>query len=57
MFSDGWSKEVDELARHVLAPAPSADRFDLDWPRALAVELFAIEPGSYFVSWLELSRR
>ncbi|XP_011559939.3 uncharacterized protein LOC105390349 [Plutella xylostella] len=57
VFSDGWSKEVDELARHVLAPAPSADRFDLDWPRALAVELFAIEPGSYFVSWLELSRR
>ncbi|XP_034840103.1 uncharacterized protein [Maniola hyperantus] len=57
VFSEGWSKEVDLLARHVLAPPPSADRFDLDWPRSLSVELLAFEHGSYYITWLELSRR
>ncbi|XP_072943885.1 uncharacterized protein [Epargyreus clarus] len=57
VFSEGWSKEVDQLARHVLAPAPSPDRFDLDWPRSLSVELIAVESGSYYITWLELSRR
>lgn len=57
VFSAGWAKEVDPLTRHVLAPPPSPDQFDLDWPRALSVELIAVEPGSYFVTWLELSRR
>ncbi|KOB64833.1 Low density lipoprotein receptor-related protein-like protein [Operophtera brumata] len=57
IFSDGWTKVLDPLARHVFAPAPSPDRFDLDWPRSLAIELIASESGSYYVSWLELSRR
>ncbi|XP_050664549.1 uncharacterized protein LOC126965122 [Leptidea sinapis] len=57
IFSDGWVKEVDPLAKHVLARPPSADRFDLDWPRSLTIELIAIESGSYYITWLELSRR
>lgn len=57
IFSDGWSKEVEPLARHVLAPPPSPDHFDLDWPRSLSVELLAEESGSYYITWLELSRR
>ncbi|XP_045485141.1 uncharacterized protein LOC110995642 [Pieris rapae] len=57
IFSDGWIKEVDPLAKHVLAPPPSPDHFDLDWPRSLSVELMGVESGSYFVTWLELSRR
>ncbi|XP_028030461.1 uncharacterized protein LOC114243244 [Bombyx mandarina] len=57
IFSEGWSKDVDELARHVLQPGPSPDRFDLEFPRSLAVELIAVEAGNYFVSWLELSKR
>lgn len=57
IFSEGWSKEVDGLARHVLGPPPSPDRFDLDWPRSLSVELIAVESGAYYISWLELSRR
>lgn len=57
VFSDGWSSEVDMLARHVLAPSPAPDRFNLDWPRSLAIELFAIGEGTYHISWLELSKR
>lgn len=57
IFSDGWTKVLDPLARHVFAPAPSPDHFDLDWPRSLAIELIASESASYYVSWLELSRR
>lgn len=57
VFSDGWLKEVDALARHVMAPPPSPDRFDLDWPRSLAVELIPFDTGTYYITWLELSRR
>ncbi|GBP31499.1 hypothetical protein EVAR_84609_1 [Eumeta japonica] len=57
VFSEGWWEETDPLARHVLAPTASSDQFTLDRPRALAVELHAVEGGSYQVSWLELSRR
>lgn len=57
VFSEGWSREVDPLTRHVFASPAASDQFNLDWPRALSVELIAVEPGSYYVSWLELSRR
>ncbi|XP_041977811.1 uncharacterized protein LOC121732087 [Aricia agestis] len=57
VFSAGWTREVDQLARHVLAPPPAPDRFDMDRPRALALELVAADTASYYVTWLELSRR